>query len=115
MRAISWCVEPADGVHAPTRSRVMRGAAHRLDAYLILLGATSLLAWSVLALEGSVLTLPAFCSGRALSLAPLSVSFNLALMLNPPAKLACSWAVMVAAMMSPLLFVPLRHVHDRSF
>jgi predicted metal-binding membrane protein len=93
----------------------MRSAAHRLDAYLLVLGAASLLAWSVLALDGRVLTLPAFCSGRVVLLAPLSVSFNLALMLNPPAKLACGWAVMVAAMMSPLLIAPLRHVHDRSF
>ncbi len=93
----------------------MGGAARRLDAWLVVLGSTSLVAWSVLALDGSDLTLPAFCSAGTLWAAPLSVSFDLALVFNSPAKLASGWALMVAAMMSPLVVAPLRHVRDRSF
>jgi predicted metal-binding membrane protein len=47
--------------------------------------------------------------------APLSVSFDQALMFNPPAKLASGWALMIVAMMLPLVIAPLRHVRDRSF
>jgi predicted metal-binding membrane protein len=93
----------------------MRGASRRFDTGLVVLASTSLAAWSMLALDGSELILPAFCSGGKLSAAPLSVSFDLALAFNSPAKLASGWALMVAAMMSPLLIAPLRHVHDRNF
>ena len=34
---------------------------------------------------------------------------------NPPASLAFGWALMLAAMMAPLLIAPVRHVRDRSF
>jgi predicted metal-binding membrane protein len=34
---------------------------------------------------------------------------------NPAAPLAVGWALMVAAMMAPLLIAPVRHVRDRSF
>jgi predicted metal-binding membrane protein len=93
----------------------MRGATHRLDAGLVVLGLTSLVAWLVLALDGSGLTLPVFCAAETLWAAPLSVSFNLALVFNSPARIASGWGLMVAAMMSPLLVAPLRHVRDRSF
>ena len=33
----------------------------------------------------------------------------------PPASLASGWALMLAAMMAPLLIAPVRHVRDRSF
>jgi predicted metal-binding membrane protein len=89
--------------------------ARRPDAWLVVLGSTSLVAWSVLALGDSGFTLPAFCSAEALRGVPLSVSFDLALVFNSPAQLAAGWALMLAAMMSPLLIVPLRHAHDRSF
>jgi predicted metal-binding membrane protein len=92
----------------------MRDAARRFEAWFVALGSTSLLAWSVLVFGGSDLTLPAFCSAQTLR-APLSVSFDLALVFNAPAKLAWGWALMLAAMMSPLLIAPLRHVRDRSF
>jgi predicted metal-binding membrane protein len=88
---------------------------HRLDGRLVVLGAISLAAWSVLALYGSDLALPAFCSTESLRAMPLSVSLDLALLLNSPAKLAAGWALMIAAMMSPLLITPLRHVQERSF
>jgi len=92
----------------------MRRTARRLDAWLVVLASTSLVAWSVLALDGSELTLPAFCSGTPWAV-PLSVSFDLAFVFNSPAKLASGWALMAAAMMSPLVTAPLRHVRDRSF
>jgi predicted metal-binding membrane protein len=34
---------------------------------------------------------------------------------NAPASLALGWALMVAAMMAPLIIAPIRHVRDRSF
>lgn len=93
----------------------MGQVVHRLDGRLVVPGAMSLAAWSVLALYGNDLALPAFCSTETLRAMPLSVSFDLALMLNSPAKLAAGWALMLAAMMSPLMIAPLRHVQERSF
>jgi predicted metal-binding membrane protein len=93
----------------------MGGIARRLDAWLVVLVATSLVAWSVVAFAGSDLTLPALCSAGTLGGVPLSASFALALVVNAPAKLACDWALMVAAMMSPLVITPLQHLRDRSF
>ena len=93
----------------------MGGDARRLEPWLVVLGSTSLIAWSVLAFYGSDITLPAVCSAGALWSAPLSVSFDLALVVNSPAKLASGWALMVAAMMAPAVVAPLRHVHNRSF
>ena len=43
------------------------------------------------------------------------VSLGLLLAHNPPASLALGWALMLAAMMAPLLIAPVRHVRDRSF
>jgi predicted metal-binding membrane protein len=93
----------------------MGRSARRLDVWLIVLGSTGVVAWLVLALDGSGLTLPAFCSAGKLRAVPLSDSFDLALVFNSPAQLASGWALMVAAMMSPLIIAPLRHVRDRSF
>ena len=87
----------------------------RLDAWLVVLGLVSLLAWVALALNGSGLTLPAVCSPGTRWAAPLSVSFDLAFAFNSPAKLFAGSVLMIAAMMSPLIIAPLRHVRDRSF
>jgi predicted metal-binding membrane protein len=89
-------------------------ARRRIDALLAMLGSTSLIAWSVLGLHGSGLALPTFCSAETSGAIPLSVSFDLALLLNSPAKLAAGWALMITAMMSPLLIAPLRHVREQS-
>jgi predicted metal-binding membrane protein len=89
----------------------MQRGACRPDTLLLVLGAAGLAAWFMLALGGSDLTLPALCSaGRA-----GTVPFDVALALNSPAKLAGEWALMVAAMMSPVIIGPLRHVRQRSF
>jgi predicted metal-binding membrane protein len=92
----------------------MRRSPRRPEAWLVVLGSTSFAAWSVLALDGDV-TRPAFCAAGALWGAPLSVSFDLALVFGSPARLASGWALMIVAMMFPLLMAPLRHVRDRSF
>jgi predicted metal-binding membrane protein len=93
----------------------MSDAARRLDSWLVVLGSTSLAAWSVLAFDGSDLIMPVFCSTATPWPVPLSVSFDQALAFNSPAKLASSWGLMMAAMMLPLVIAPLRHVRDRSF
>jgi predicted metal-binding membrane protein len=89
----------------------MQRDAGRPDACLLVLGSAGVAAWAMLALGGSGLTLPALCSAGA----PGTVPFDLALALNSPAKLAGEWALMVAAMMSPVVTEPLRHVRQRSF
>jgi predicted metal-binding membrane protein len=85
------------------------------DTWLVVLATTSLLAWSALAFAGSTLMLPALCSASAWPVMPLSESFDSALVFNAPAALASGWALMLAAMMLPLLVAPLRHVRERSF
>ena len=82
---------------------------------LVVLGSTSLMAWSALGFYGGSLTLPALCSTQPPGTMPLPVSFDLALLLNSPAKLAAGCALMIAATMSPLMIAPLRHVQERSF
>jgi predicted metal-binding membrane protein len=86
----------------------MQGAAR----WLVPLWATVAIAWLVLALAGSVLSLPAFCGTGAL---PLAVSFDLALLTNALPQLAFGWLLMVVAMMLPLAAAPLQHVRERSF
>ncbi len=44
-----------------------------------------------------------------------SDSINMLMNRNPPGSLALGWALMVGAMMTPLLSAPVRHVLDRSF
>jgi predicted metal-binding membrane protein len=90
----------------------MQRGARRPDAWLLVLGSAGLAAWSLLALGGSELTLPALCSAAGMSGA---VPFDLVLVLISPAKLAGAWALMVAAMMVPVVIGPLRHVRQRSF
>jgi predicted metal-binding membrane protein len=93
----------------------MGRVARRSEPWLVLLGSISLIAWSALALDGGDFMPPPFCSTVTAWPPPLSVSFDLALMLNSPAQLASGWALMIAAMMSPLLVAPLRHIRERSF
>lgn len=82
---------------------------------LVVLGSASLMAWLVLGFHGGGLTLPALCSTEPLATMPLSVSFELALLLNSPAKLAAGCVLMIAATMLPLMIAPLRHIQERSF
>jgi predicted metal-binding membrane protein len=93
----------------------MGRAGSGFEPWLVVLGSISLAAWSVLAFGGSTSVVPALCSSSAGSAIPLSVSFDLALIFNSPARLANGWALMLAAMMLPVVAAPLRHVHERSF
>ena len=80
-----------------------------------LLGSIGVIAWVMLALDGSDFTLPAFCSVGTPWAVPLSTTFSFAMLFNSPEKLASGWALMLAAMMPPIVVAPLRHVRDRSF
>ena len=93
----------------------MRRTPRQPEAWLVILGSISLAAWSVLALDGHEVTLPAFCSAGTPWAVPPSVSFDLALVFGSPTRIASGWALMLAAMMFPLLMAPLRHLRDRSF
>src|SRR4051812_9636475 len=89
----------------------MAKTLRRQDRWLVALGVASLIAWLTLMAGASSKLLPDFCA----ALVPLSASLDLALALNSPAQLASGWALMVVAMMAPLIVTPLRHVHDRNF
>jgi predicted metal-binding membrane protein len=93
----------------------MARAATWRQTWLLVLGAIILIAWALLVLGGGAFSLPAFCAAQAWSRAPLSVSLDLALLLNSPGQLALGWALMVVAMMLPLAIAPLWHVRERSF
>ena len=80
-----------------------------------LLGSIGVIAWVMLALDGSDFTLPALCSVGTPWAVPLSTTFSFAMLFNSPEKLASGWALMLAAMMPPIVVAPLRHVRDRSF
>ena len=51
----------------------------------------------------------------AIAMPASAASFQMLLALNPPVSLATGWALMLAAMMLPLLIAPVRHVHNSSF
>jgi predicted metal-binding membrane protein len=93
----------------------MRRAAHWPDIWLVVLGSIILLAWWLLARDSAGSMVSSFCSSDTLWALPLSVRLDLALMLVSPAQLASESALMIAAMMLPLIIAPLRHVRDRSF
>lgn len=93
----------------------MGRSAHWPDIWLVVLGSIILLAWWLLARNSGDLMMSPFCSSATLWALPLSVRLDLALMLVSPAQLASGSALMVAAMMLPLIIAPLRHVRDRSF
>lgn len=90
-------------------------AARRPDAWLVMLVVTSLAAWLLLAFDSGTMMLPAFCSSGTSWTPPLADSFDLAVLLISPWKLVSGWALMLTAMMAPLIASPLRHVRDRSF
>lgn len=73
----------------------------------------SAVAWILFVIEPSGTALSALCSAGMLGRAPSSREMLLAL--NAPSSLALGWALMLAAMMAPLLIAPVRHVRDRSF
>jgi len=93
----------------------MGRTAHWPDLWLVVLGTIILLAWWLLARDGAGSMASAFCSPATLWALPLSIRLDLALIVVLPAELASSSALMIAAMMLPLIIAPLRHLRDRSF
>ena len=77
--------------------------------------AASAVAWTVLAagLSGSHLNANFLCTENGISSAPTSLAILLAL--NPPSAIAVAWALMLVAMMSPLLIPAIHHVRFNSF
>jgi predicted metal-binding membrane protein len=73
----------------------------------------SLVTWMMLLVTpGSIMTLahcPATDSGASL------VSFRMLLAMNPISSLTTGWALMLVAMMSPMLITPIHHIRERSF
>jgi predicted metal-binding membrane protein len=67
-------------------------------------------AWMLLVLEPGGMGLHA----HHMSSMP-DASLDMLLASNPSASLALGWALMLAAMMAPLVIAPVRHVRDRSF
>jgi hypothetical protein len=67
----------------------------------------ALAAWAALGLDARSIILPGLCAPWAL-LPGVAASVDLVLTFNPPATLAISWALMIAAMTPPLLVAPLR-------
>jgi len=93
----------------------MQRVAGRHQLWLLIMGATILVAWLSLIFAGGAFSLPAFCSARAWSAPPLSASVELMLLFNSPGQLAIGWTLMVLAMMLPFAIAPLWHVRERSF
>jgi predicted metal-binding membrane protein len=93
----------------------MLRAVRGLEAWAIMLGSISFAAWLMLASGNGGIVPPVFCSTGPPWSIPFSDYFELAIAFNSPATLAIDVGLMIAAMMSPLMATPLRHVRDRSF
>jgi predicted metal-binding membrane protein len=93
----------------------MGGNVRRLDAWLVILGATCAVAWAVLIFDAGDASLAALCSAGRQSPAPQALFLHAALVLNSPGPLAAGWILMFVAMMPPLVIAPLRHIRERSF
>ncbi|HEX3917024.1 MAG TPA: DUF2182 domain-containing protein [Caulobacteraceae bacterium] len=76
-------------------------------------------AWALLAVWPGGMAMPGLCAASASWAASLGsaslASLRLALLIDPPARIAAGWALMLAAMMTPLLAAPVRHLRERSF
>src|SRR5579864_1382907 len=83
--------------------------------WVVALAAMSVVAWVVLLVNGSALMPSALCSLEVIWGSSAPAALELLLWLNAPVKAACGAALMIAAMMLPLVVASLRHVHDRSF
>ena len=69
--------------------------------------AVSLIAWIIILLEPRV---PSCCSANG-----AVASWKMLLAANPPGSLAIDWALMLVAMMTPMLVAPLYHIRISSF
>ena len=74
----------------------------------------SAIAWGVIVAGPGSGGILAHCPAAGAGAAPRA-SLQMLLAMNPPAALAASWALMMAAMMSPVLIAPLYYIRLRSF
>jgi len=81
-------------------------------APLVLISAA---AWMALVIEPGGAAFLAHCSPEMLARAALSLSLEPTMAPEPIASFWSGWAVMLAAMMAPLVVAPVRHLCDRSF
>ena len=90
----------------------MRRIPRSLEPWLVALIATSLGAWSVLALGRGEVAPVVLCSAGG-AWASLSVSLDLALLFDSPSRLAGDWALMIVAMNSLMSGEPVVDTPDR--
>jgi predicted metal-binding membrane protein len=72
-------------------------------------------AWTLLVLQPGGMAVAAHHHSLAMPGTKMTSSAHLLTALNSPASLMTGWALMLAAMMAPLLIAPVRHIRDRSF
>jgi predicted metal-binding membrane protein len=78
--------------------------------------AISAFAWGALAAGPGmhVRDMDVYCSAIGSGTAPMAVSLSVLLALNPPSALAAGWALMLVAMMSPLIISEIHHIRFTS-
>lgn len=84
----------------------------RVRNSLLLISAVT---WILLLAEPRSIRILAHCPAISFAAMPLSPSFEMLLAMNRPASLAAGWALMLVAMMSPVLIPPVCHIRLRSF
>ena len=72
-------------------------------------------AWLLLLVEPGGMLMFAHCPASISGAMPVAESFQMLLAMNRPAILAAGWALMLIAMMSPVLIAPVRHIRIQSF
>jgi predicted metal-binding membrane protein len=71
--------------------------------------------WILLLVEPGGVVLHAHCPAPNSRAMPLPASFQMLRAMNPPGSVAAGWALMLVAMMSPVLIPPICHIRLRSF
>jgi predicted metal-binding membrane protein len=71
--------------------------------------------WVLLLADQSRMHMFAHCPAVSCEAMPFSASLQMLLEMNPPASLAAGWALMLLAMMSPVVIQPLYYIRLRSF
>jgi len=75
----------------------------------------SAVTWLLLLAGPDSMGMVAHCPATSSGAMPLPASWQMLLAMNSPASLAAGWALMLVAMMSPVLIPPVRHIRLRSF
>lgn len=84
----------------------------RVRNAMLLVAAAS---WALLLAGESAMLMVAHCPAAGCGAMPFRASLQMLLAMNPPASLAAGWALMLAAMMSPVVISPLDYIRMRSF